>query len=212
MLYFIQPMSLHREDSCTTRFTDVFFIDASTEQTIRTDLKNIALSKSIGDSADDTIMWLAGRREDWLLLFDNADDHTLRLGAFFPRCSHGNILITTRNHETCIYAPDFSYNVASMTPEDARSLLLTITKPSTTDEAFILAEHIVKVSSRQSMIAYRPSETFDHNIGTQLSGPCCGASRRIYPEIWQFEQLPRTLQKAPGEAPAGARETKAGRL
>jgi hypothetical protein len=133
------------EYSCPNSFSDVFFIDSTTAQTIDADLKNIALGKEIGENANDTIIWLARKREDWLLLFDNADDTTLNLTRFFPSCSHGNILITSRNHETLIHAPGFNYNVSSLTPEDARDLLLGIIKQVITDETRVLAEPIVKV-------------------------------------------------------------------
>lgn len=132
---------------CRNSFSDVFYIDASTSQTIDTELKNIALGKDIGDTADDMIIWLARQCEEWLLLFNNADDITLNLVKFFPSCSHGNILITTRNHGSRIYAPGFSYNVASMTPDDAKDLLFTITKEIVTDETDGLLEAIVKVCS-----------------------------------------------------------------
>jgi hypothetical protein len=134
---------------CPTSFSDVFFIDATTAQTIDADLKNIALGKEIGENANDTIIWLAGKCEDWLLLFDNADDTTLNLSQFFPSCSHGNILITSRNRETLIHAPSFNYNVGSLTPEDARDLLLGIIEQVITDETRVLAKPIVKVFSWQ---------------------------------------------------------------
>ena len=135
------------EYSCPTSFSDVFFIDATTTETIDADLKNIAFGKGIGENANDTIVWLAEKREDWLLLFDNADDTTLNLSRFFPSCSHGNILITSRNRGTLIHAPGFNYNVGSLTPEDARDLLFF--NPVITGEARILAEPIVKVPSWQ---------------------------------------------------------------
>ena len=141
--------SIKAEYSYPTSFSDVFFIDASTAQTINADLKNIAFGKEIGETANDTIIWLAGKREDWLLLFDNADDTTLNLSQFFPSSSHGNILITSRNRETLIHAPGFNYNVGSLTPEDARDLLLGIIKPVITDETRVLAEPIVKVIANQ---------------------------------------------------------------
>ena len=140
-------MGVQAEYSCTTSFSDVFFIDATTAQTIDADLKNIALAKEIGENANDTVIWLAGKRKEWLLLFDNADDTTLNLSQFFPSCSHGNILITSRNRETIIHAPDFNSHVGSLTLEDARDLLLGIIKQVITDEARVLAEVIVKVSS-----------------------------------------------------------------
>ncbi|KAF8240590.1 hypothetical protein L208DRAFT_1352538 [Tricholoma matsutake] len=116
------------EYSCPTSFLDVFVIDATTAQTIDADLKNIALGKEIGENVNDTIIWLAGKHEDWLLLFDNADDTMLNLSQFFPSCSHGNILITSQNCDTLIHAPSFNYNVGSLTPEDVRDLLLGIIK------------------------------------------------------------------------------------
>ena len=140
-------MGVQAQYFCPTSFSDVFFIDATTAQTIDADLKNIALGKEIGENANDTIIWLTRKREDWLLLFDNADDTMLNLHRFFPTCSHGNILITSRNRETLIHAPGFNYNVGSLTPEDARDLLLVIIKQVITDDTRVLAESIVKVSS-----------------------------------------------------------------
>jgi hypothetical protein len=130
--------------TCTSSFSDVFFIDASTAQTINTGLKNNAIRKNIGESADDAILWLAGQYEEWLLLFDNADDPNLNLSQFFPSCSHGNILITSRNHETCLHAT-FDYRVSSMTPDDAQVLLLKIARQKATNQTQLLAARIVKV-------------------------------------------------------------------
>jgi hypothetical protein len=148
-------MSIQTEYCCPTSFSDVFFIDATTAQTIDADLKNIALGKEIGENANDTIIWLAEKRKEWLLLFDNADDTTLNLFQFFPSCSHGNILITSRNRETIIHAPGFNYHVGSMTPEDARDLLLDMIKQVITDKTCALAEAIVKVSTWQSALGSR---------------------------------------------------------
>ncbi|KAF8224686.1 hypothetical protein L208DRAFT_1409724 [Tricholoma matsutake] len=126
------------------RFLDVFFIDATTAQTIDTNLKNITLGKEIGENTNDTIIWLARKHQDWLLLFDNADDTMLNLSRFFPSCSHGNILITTQNRDTLIHALGFNYNVGSLALEDARDLLLGIIKQVITDETCVLAESIIK--------------------------------------------------------------------
>ncbi|KAJ7689076.1 hypothetical protein B0H14DRAFT_2487159 [Mycena olivaceomarginata] len=58
----------------SSRFSDTFFIDASTIATIDTGLKNIAVVKGSGDSPQDGLLWLASRVEEWLLVFDNTDD------------------------------------------------------------------------------------------------------------------------------------------
>jgi hypothetical protein len=80
---------------CPTSFSDVFFIDATTTQTIDAKLKDIALGKEIGENMNNTIIWLAEKHKEWLLLFNIAGDTMLNLFQFFPSCSHGNILITS---------------------------------------------------------------------------------------------------------------------
>ena len=129
-----------------SRFSDVFFVDASTQETIIADLTNIALAKGIGKSEKAMLDWLSRQREEWLLLLDNADNPTLNLRPYLPRCSHGNILITSRNRDTCFYAPQ-SCRVSDMRPEDATDLLLKIAHLEHTSETDALATTIVKVHS-----------------------------------------------------------------
>jgi hypothetical protein len=137
-------------------FSDVFFIDASTVQTIDADLKNIALAKEIGESAADTSQWLKRQHKEWLLFFNNADDTTVNLQNFFPSCSHGNILITSRNRETCVHAPNSNCKISGMSPGDARNLLLSMANQEITGETQILAASIVKVHSLSSILAFIP--------------------------------------------------------
>ena len=127
-----------------SRFSGILYVDASTKETISAGFINIALAKGIGDSEEATIDWLSKQREEWLLLLDNADDPTLNLRLYLPRCSHGNILITSRNRDTCFYAPQ-SCEVSDMRPEDARDLLLTVTRHEHNNETEALATMIVKV-------------------------------------------------------------------
>jgi len=126
------------------RFSDVFYVDASTKETVSADLTNIALTKGIGESEKATIDWFSRQRKEWLLVLDNADDPTLDLRPYLPSCSHGNILITSRNRDTCFYAPQFS-QVSDMRYEDARDLLLKVARLEHTDESEALATTIVKV-------------------------------------------------------------------
>ena len=128
----------------SSRFSDIFYVDASTNETISADLTNIALSQGIGDSEKTTIDWLSRKREEWLLVLDNADDPTLKLRLYLPRCSHGNILITSRNRDACFYAPQ-SCQVSDMRSEDARDLLLKVARHEHNNETEALAMTIVKV-------------------------------------------------------------------
>jgi hypothetical protein len=104
----------------------VFYIDASSAATISADLKNIAAIKKAGETEDDALAWLAGQDERWLIVFNNADNTSLDLKRYFPACSHGDILITTRNHQliNLAHAADAHCKVSGMLPEDAKELLL----------------------------------------------------------------------------------------
>jgi len=68
-------------------FSDIFYIDASTKETISAHLGQIALAKGIGKSEKATLDWLSGQRKEWLLLLDNADDPTLIFVHTFPLLS-----------------------------------------------------------------------------------------------------------------------------
>lgn len=108
----------------TSRFSDVFFIDATTRATIQASLQNIALAKGIGKSDTDTLNWLGALRTEWLLFINNADDTSMDLWDYFPVCSHGNILVTTRNRDVIQHALESNYHVSKMDPKDAVNLLI----------------------------------------------------------------------------------------
>ncbi|KAJ7763489.1 P-loop containing nucleoside triphosphate hydrolase protein [Mycena metata] len=103
-------------------FTNTFFVDASTIETINIGFKNIARLQNAGNSSDHALEWLVTRCEQWLLFFDNADDPRLNLNKFLPQCNHGNIIITTQNPELRVYGA--SSNVFDMEEDKAVALLL----------------------------------------------------------------------------------------
>ncbi|KAJ7496347.1 hypothetical protein B0H11DRAFT_2190115 [Mycena galericulata] len=107
-----------------TQFSDIFLIDTSTQDTIDRGLKNIAVTKNAGTGGQDALRWLSSTPSQWLLFFDNADDPKIDLNQYFPKCSHGNILITSRNPGLCVYAGAHSL-VSDMEESDAIVLLLT---------------------------------------------------------------------------------------
>ncbi len=100
----------------------------------------------IEQSVDASLLWLAGQHnENWLLLFDNADDTKLKLNNFFPKCRHGNILITTRNQELVgCTTKDAHVNIGGMDQEDAKQLLLNLAHIGVDDTDSSLAESIVE--------------------------------------------------------------------
>ncbi|KAF8144888.1 P-loop containing nucleoside triphosphate hydrolase protein [Mycena galopus ATCC 62051] len=106
----------------SNHFRDQLFVDASTMETIETGLKNFATTKKIGNCFQDTLRWLGGKLEPWLLFFDNADDPKINLNKVFPKCNHGNIIITSRNPDLRGYG-DHS-QISDMKESDAVVLLL----------------------------------------------------------------------------------------
>ncbi|KAF8182447.1 hypothetical protein K438DRAFT_1724930 [Mycena galopus ATCC 62051] len=134
-LKFINESSSH--------FSDIFFIDTSTIVTIETGLKNIAIAKGFGNSAQDGLLWLTSKVEEWLLFFDNADDPSINLYNFIPQCNHGNIIITSRNPGLRVHAGSHSL-VSDMEEEDAVALLLKSAVQDTTIHTEQVATEIVK--------------------------------------------------------------------
>jgi hypothetical protein len=167
------------------RFSDVFFVDATSSETINDDLRNIALAKGAGDSAEAALRWFSRKTDEWLLFFDNADDTTLNLLNYFPRSSNGNIIATTRNNEARIHAPRSNWRISGLAPDDAKDLLLDVSgvrEPN--DEAIEVAKTIVKASS--------PFVSFDHidnfRVGTRSSRTCHHSSWRVYLQDRMFSR------------------------
>ncbi|KAJ7106930.1 P-loop containing nucleoside triphosphate hydrolase protein, partial [Mycena epipterygia] len=142
-LKFIEDISEIVLTLCS--FTNIFFIDTSTIETIDTSLKNIALAAKVGSTSQEALQWLRNKPDEWLLFFDNADDPKLNLNNFLPWCNHGNIVITSRNPELRAYAGEHSL-VSDMEETDAVELLLRSAAQDTTLRNRQTAAEIVKVS------------------------------------------------------------------
>ncbi|KAJ7447397.1 hypothetical protein FB451DRAFT_778546 [Mycena latifolia] len=106
-----------------SRFSEVYFIDSSSEQTIESDLSSIARVKGVGKTFQDTLGWLCHQHSEWLMVFNNADDAQLKLSRYFTSCSHGNIIITSRNR-TLDRAVEAELKVDRMELKEATDLLL----------------------------------------------------------------------------------------
>ncbi|KAF7357131.1 FabD/lysophospholipase-like protein [Mycena sanguinolenta] len=144
-------------------FTEKFLVDASSTESIETCLKSIAAAKEIGNSSQDTLTWLAGEDGDWLVFLDNADDPEMNLQKFFPKCSHGNIIITTRNPGLRVYG-EYS-QVSDMEESDAVALLLqrACQKPSPANEA--LGIEIVKTVPNANDVFHQQYVHVYHEAG-----------------------------------------------
>ncbi|KAJ7927284.1 P-loop containing nucleoside triphosphate hydrolase protein, partial [Mycena leptocephala] len=126
-------------------FTDRFFLDASTTETIDMGLKTIATIRKVGDSSEEALEWFVAKQEPWLLFFDNADDPQLNLNKFLPKCNHGNIVITSRNPGLRGYGQHSQ--VSDMYEKEAVDLLLKCASKDTTSTNEQIAAEIVKALS-----------------------------------------------------------------
>ncbi|KAF8218037.1 hypothetical protein K438DRAFT_1796213 [Mycena galopus ATCC 62051] len=131
-------------DHSSLRFTKVLFIDASSLETLDTAFKNIAISHKIGKTAEDASLWLISQIEEWMLLFDNADNTKINLHPFFPKCTHGNIIITSRNPQLVVHGPKSHSKVGDLGESDAIDLLLLSSAKEKTVETVKRASEIVK--------------------------------------------------------------------
>ena len=115
---------------------------------------------------DGILRWLANQQPaEWLLFFDNADDVHLKSKKFFPPCTSGNILITTRNRELR-QLEGSDQNVTGMDEEDATNLLLHLSRAEETDENKAQATQIVKVSFVFLIILLRKAKLGHRNFIT----------------------------------------------
>ncbi|KAF8598758.1 hypothetical protein BDV93DRAFT_450572, partial [Ceratobasidium sp. AG-I] len=123
------------------QFWDVFYIDATSRETMSAGLTSLAKSAKAGNTPSEALEWLASQKERWLLVLNNADDTDLNLHQFFPECAHGDILITTRNQEMIAHTegPESYCRVGAMRPRDALKLLLRISGADDKDETTEMA-------------------------------------------------------------------------
>ncbi|KAG8811943.1 hypothetical protein FRC17_002270, partial [Serendipita sp. 399] len=117
MAYFIQEYS--------SRYSHTFFIDASSVWTIRNNLE--AAIRSLGpehsqDTFEEALIYLQ-LHPGWLIVYDNLDDKTLPIIDFFPRCTHGTILLTTRNRDHGLLTSQRHWDLGPMTDEEGLETL-----------------------------------------------------------------------------------------
>src|SRR4051794_23025362 len=120
----------------------IFWIDADTEETLQNSFVDVARllvlpvlvsakSASPDDLAVNAIKWLQDN-DDWLLVYDNFDDCSLRdipnrhrrQSRYFPTEKRGVILKTTRNEFVEIRGPTIKLDEMKMDDDTALKLLL----------------------------------------------------------------------------------------
>ncbi|PVF92777.1 FabD/lysophospholipase-like protein [Serendipita vermifera] len=108
-----------------TSFKYIFFVDASSESSIRTDLRNAiqSLDGHQQDTDQDAFSFLRNH-VDSLLIFDNADDPKVELVQFFPKLYKGIILITTRLRTLRSLSTLYHLELGQMSPDEATETLM----------------------------------------------------------------------------------------
>ncbi|KAF8596365.1 FabD/lysophospholipase-like protein [Ceratobasidium sp. AG-I] len=127
-------------------FWEIFYIDATTRETISAGLIAIGRAVNAGSNPDEALAWLVSQEKRWLLVFNNADDPNLNLHNFFPECAHGDILITTRNQQMVAHTtgPESSSRVGGMRAHNALQLLLKSSGDNSNEETVIIAKKLVE--------------------------------------------------------------------
>ncbi|KAM6499539.1 P-loop containing nucleoside triphosphate hydrolase protein, partial [Amanita muscaria] len=85
-------------EETTNWFSDVFWIDASSKDAIELRLKQIGKVNALTSdpTASAALQWISSR-DNWLIVYDNADGGYEVIEKFLPPGNKGNILITSRN-------------------------------------------------------------------------------------------------------------------
>ncbi|KAI5776949.1 acyl transferase/acyl hydrolase/lysophospholipase [Geopyxis carbonaria] len=135
-------------ETAREKFWGIFWVDTSTAETIEKSFGAIAdtIGNIMDRSSDSVKYWFTSCRENWLIIFDNADDPELDVSTYFPPGNLGNIIITTRVPECRRHAPDSTIAIGDMMPEEAVELLLKVADKanSPSDIVRVEAEKIVK--------------------------------------------------------------------
>jgi hypothetical protein len=112
------------------------------------DLENIIHSRGTeyhAASHEDALTWLATKPDDWFVIMDNADDPLLRLLPYIAQSSRGHVIITTRNSNQGMLAPNSSHHLEGLSMEDSINLILTASGNPDTDANRALARAIVEL-------------------------------------------------------------------
>ena len=130
-----------------TSFSHVFWVDASSHESILVSLKAIcsipaAQASGVDGSVESALQWISCIQGNWLIVFDNASAELV--AKCIPSGGRGNILITSRN-ESIGRVIGFKnlIEITEMEESDAITLLLRVSNLSLSSEHIQAAKGIV---------------------------------------------------------------------
>ena len=151
-------------------FSHLFWVDASSEESMEMSLKGIsslsaAQYSGVDGSVESVLQWISFLPEDWMIVFDNADAPLVE--KFIPPGNRGNILITSKNKSMGrIVSSENRIEIKEMEEADAITLLL---KASCLDDP--LPEHL-EVSKKIVTELYCIPLAIDHAGAYIEAGRC----------------------------------------
>ena len=129
------------------RLSHVFWVDASSEESITMSLEGISsiFAPQLDGSVESVLQWMSGIQEEWLIVFDNADVPPVYVvEKFIPPGSRGNVLITSRNRSMGrIVSSENIIEINEMEEADAITLLLGASRLNASAEHREVAKQIV---------------------------------------------------------------------
>ena len=118
-------------EEISDRLSHVFWVDASSEESIIMSLRGISSISAIqasclDGSIESVLQWMSSIQEEWLIVFDNADISPVHMvEKFIPPGNGGNILITSQNQSMGRVVPfENIIEINEMEEADAITLLL----------------------------------------------------------------------------------------
>ena len=134
-------------NSCSS-FSYVFWVDASSHESMIMSFKGISEIPGVefvDDSVESVLQWIACIQDEWLIVFDNADEPLPEVVAkFFPSGDSGNILITSQNRSMGrVISFKNIFEISEMEEPDAITLLLRASNLEPSTEHLQAAKDIV---------------------------------------------------------------------
>ena len=113
------------------RYWGIFWIDASTNDSIQQSLVQIARLLQVDQDVISVKRHLANTTQTWLLVFDNADNPDLSLHSYLPAGERGDIIVTSRNPGCQHYNTVGCQEVGKLSLNDSVSLLTKVISGAT---------------------------------------------------------------------------------
>ncbi|KZT38064.1 hypothetical protein SISSUDRAFT_1062274 [Sistotremastrum suecicum HHB10207 ss-3] len=149
-------------------FSAILLIDAANQETCEADWMRIAQATQTETTPQAAVEWMSREEDNWMIIFNNADDPKFNLRPYIPDCIHGNIIITTRNPELKIYASskDGECHLPMLSTSDALELFWKASHRPMSDQNVAL-ELLERLDNHSLAIVQAGACIYTLNFSTQ---------------------------------------------